>query len=235
MLRTLILSASLLSAAGLAQAADPLTDAMQKTYAPYRVALFKTNANAQDEARQAVLQAQQGWNRLAADFGANPPPPYAGDSGLAGSLATVSTVYGKALAEIERNQLTEAHETLEEVRDIMADLRRRNQVIVFSDHMNAYHAEMEHVLDDGEKMLAAPNGLLELTAKAGALDYLAGRLKSEAPASLQKNDEFIAMHKALEKSVADLKAALFAQESVKVKEAIGKLKQPYSKLFIKFG
>lgn len=235
MLRTLILSASLLSAAGLAQAADPLTDAMQKTYAPYRVALFKTNAKAQEEARQAVLQAQQGWNRLAADFGANPPPPYAGDSGLAGSLATVNTVYGKALAEIERNQLTEAHETLEEVRDVMAELRRRNQVIVFSDHMNAYHAQMEHVLDDGEKALAAPNGLLELTAKAGALEYLAGRLKSEAPASLQKNDEFIAMHKAVEKSVADLKAALFAQELAKVKEAIGKLKQPYSKMFIKFG
>ena len=160
MFRTVLFSAFLLSASSFALAADPLTDAMQKTYAPYRVALFKTNAKAQEESRQAVLQAQQGWNRLAADFAANPPPPYAGDAGLAASLATVSRVYVKALAEIERNQLPEAHETLEEVRDVMADMRRRNQVVVFSDHMNAYHAAMEHFLTDGEKLLAAPNGLL---------------------------------------------------------------------------
>ncbi len=142
MFRYLLVPAFMVSIAGSALAADPLTDAMQKTYVPYRVALFKTNAKAQEESRQAVLQAQQGWNRLAAEFGANPPSPYAGDPGLAASLDAVGKVYVKALAEIERNQLPEAHETLEEVRDVMADLRRRNQVIVYSDHMNAYHAEM---------------------------------------------------------------------------------------------
>lgn len=235
MFRTLLFSVSLLSAAGTAVAADPVTDAMQKTYAPYRVALFKTNSNAPEEARQAVVQAQQGWSRLAAEFGASPSAPYTGDPEFAASLGGVSKVYAKALAEIERNQLAEAHETLEEVRDIMADLRRRNQVIVFSDHMNAYHAAMEHVLDDGEKVLAAPNGLLELTAKAGALEYLAAQLKSEASADLRKNEEFASLLKALEKSVSDLKAALFAQDASKVKEAIGKLKAPYSKMFIKFG
>lgn len=235
MFKPLVLSLCLVSATGLAVAADPVTDAMQKTYAPYRVALFKTNNKAQEDSRQAVIQAQQGWTRIAAEFGANPPAPYAGDSGFAASLASVSKVYVKALEEIERNQLPEAHETLEEVREVMADMRRRNQVVVFSDHMNAYHAEMEHFLNDGERAIAAPNGMLELTAKAGALDYLAGRLKSEAPASLAKNEEFVGLLNAVERSVADLKAALFAQDAAKVKEAIGKLKGPYSKMFIKFG
>ena len=101
--------------------------------------------------------------------------------------------------------------------------------------MNAYHAAMEHFLTDGEKLLAAPNGLLELTAQAGALDYLAKRLQSEAPASLLQNEEFTGLLKAVEKSVADLKAALFAQDAGKAKAAIGKLKQPYSRMFIKFG
>lgn len=235
MFKPLVLSICLISATGVAVAADPVTDAMQKTYAPYRVALFKTNNKAQEDSRQAVMQAQQGWARIVSEFGATPPAPYSGDPRFAGSLAAVGRVYVKALEEVERNQLPEAHETLEEVRDIMADMRRRNQVVVFSDHMNAYHAEMEHFLTDGEKTIAAPNGMLELTAKAGALDYLAGRLKSEAPASLLKNEEFIGLLKAVEKSVADLKAALFAQDAAKVKEAIGKLKGPYSKMFIKFG
>ena len=235
MFKPVLMSLALLSAANLTLAADPVTEAMQKTYVPYRVALFKTNNNAPEESRQAVLQARQGWAAVREQFGANPPAPYAGDAGFAPALAAVDKVYAKALDEIGRNQLTVAHETLEEVRDILADLRRRNQVVVFSDHMNAYHAEMEHLLDDGEKILAASNGWLELTAKAGALDYLAQRLKSEAPASLQKNEEFTGLLKAVEKSVVDLKAVLFAQDAAKVKEAIGNLKKPYSRLFIKFG
>ena len=235
MFKPVLLSLCLLSTASVALAADPVTDAMQKTYAPYRVALFKTNNKAQEDSRQAVIQAQQGWSRMAGEFGANPPAPYAGDPGFSASLATVSRVYARALEQIEQNQLVEAHETLEEVRDVMADMRRRNQVVVFSDHMNAYHAAMELFLNDGEKTLAAPNGLLELTAKAGALDYLAGRLKSEAPASLLQNDEFVSLLKVVEKSVAELKSALFAQDAARVKEAIGKLKQPYSRMFMKFG
>ena len=235
MFKHIVLSFCLISAASAVFAADPVTDAMQKTYAPYRVALFKTNNKAQEDSRQAVMQAQQGWARIASEFGANPPAPYAGDPNFAASLAGVNTVYAKAIEQIEQNQLIEAHETLEEVRDIIADMRRRNQVVVFSDHMNAYHAEMEHFLADGERSLAVPNGMLELTAKAGALEYLAGRLKREASASLLKNEEFVGLLKAVEKSVADLKAALFTQDAAKVKEAIGKLKGPYSRMFIKFG
>ena len=235
MFKSILFSLCLCSMGGLALAADPVTEAMQKTYVPYRVALFKTNNKAQEDSRQAVLQAQQGWSRMTSEFGGSPPAPYAGDAGFAASLTGVSRVYVKALEQIDRNQLVQAHDTLEEVREIMADLRRRNQVVVFSDHMNAYHAEMEHFLNDGEKILGAQNGLLELTAKAGALDYLSKRLKSEAPASLLQNEEFTTLLKAVEKSVADLKAALFAQDLVNVKEAIGKLKQPYSRMFIKFG
>jgi hypothetical protein len=92
MFRHLLLSMFMVSIAGSALASDPLTDAMQKTYVPYRVALFKTNANAQEDSRQAVLQAQQGWSRLAAEYGANPPSPYAGDPALAASLDAVGKV-----------------------------------------------------------------------------------------------------------------------------------------------
>ena len=47
----LILSAVL--TAGIASAADPLTDAMQQAYVPYRVVLSKTNTKMQDESRLA--------------------------------------------------------------------------------------------------------------------------------------------------------------------------------------
>lgn len=226
---------TLLLAGGIASAADPVTHAMQIAYAPYRVALYKTNGNAKDDARQAVAQAQQDWNQIATQFGAQPPAPYDRDPAFASSLAEVRQVYAKAVAEIDQNQLSTAHNTLEQAREVMADMRRRNQIIVYSDHMNAYHTQMEGVMQGSAKTLAAPNGLLELTAQVGALDYLALRLKTEATAENLKNDEFLILNQAVAQSVAALKAALFAQDTEKVKAAIGKLKGPYSKLFSKFG
>ena len=226
---------SLLVAAAGASAADAVTDAMQATYAPYRVALFKTNNNAQDEARQAVAQAQQGWSKIAAEYGGRPPVPYDRDAEFASSLVQVSQVYAKAAREIENRQLITAHETLEQVRETMAQIRRRNQVIVYSDHANAYHAQMEQVLGHGEKMLAAPDGMQQLSFQVGALDYLAGRLKSEAPADYLKNEQFIALCQAVDTSVANLKSALLLQDAARVREALGKIKGAYAKLFIKFG
>ena len=231
----IVLIVSLLFSAGLASAADPVTDAMQKTYAPYRVALFKTNSNAQDDARKAVAQAQQGWSALIAQYSSKPPAPYDRDGEFSSSLARVNEVFLKAAEQIEKNDLVEAHETLEHVREVMADIRHRNQIIVYSDHMNAYHSQMEKILIGGDKTLAGPNGMLQLTAEVGALDYLAGKLKSEAPADYLGNPEFSSMSEAVEQSVAELKAALFAQDGAQVKAAIGKLKKPYSKMFIKFG
>ena len=230
-----VLVLSLFLASSAAISADVVTDAMQATYAPYRVALFKTNNNAQDESRQAVAQAQQGWSKIAAEYGGRPPVPYDRDAEFASSLAQVSQVYAKAAREIENRQLITAHETLEQVRETMAQIRRRNQVIVYSDHANAYHAQMEQMLSQGEKMLAAPGGLQQMTLQAGALDYLAGRLKSEAPADYLKNEQFIALCQAVDTSVANLKSALLLQDAARVREALGKIKGAYAKLFIKFG
>jgi hypothetical protein len=218
-----------------ALAADPVTDAMQAAYGPYRVALFRTNSNSQAEAQQAMAQAQQTWAKLAAQFGNKPPAPYDRDTAFATSLADVSKVYTKASEQVNANQLPAAHETLEAARDIMAQMRKRNQVVVYSDHMNAYHSEMEHVLIDGSKILTQPNGLQQLTASVGVLTYLSKKLRTEAPTNYANNAEFKDLLQAVEKSVADLKTALFAQNEVAVKDAISKMKTPYSKMFLKFG
>ena len=233
-----VLILSLLAVAGfsnVAHAGDAVTDAMQAAYAPYRVVLFKTNSNAQDDARKAIAQAQQKWGQIATQFGTQPPAPYDRDSSFKTSLDKVSEVYAKAAGQIDKNELTEAHETLEHAREVIAEIRHRNQIIVYSDHMNAYHAQMEKVLIDGPKTLAEPNGLMQLTTQFGALEYLSARLKSEAPADYLTNEEFAALYKNVEQSVADLKAALFTQDVAQVKAAMSKLKVPYSKLFIKFG
>jgi len=216
-------------------AADPFTDAAQKAYAPYRAALFKTNSNSLTEAQDAINKAQAAWKDVIARFGSKAPAPYDLDPSFAHSLRAIDAVYAEAATQISKGELKPAHETLEKARDILSELRHRNQVVVFSDHMNAYHSAMEVLLEEGEKTLAAPDGRLKLTEELGTLTYLATRLDSEAPANLRANAEFSKLYKALQDSVAGLRTALYHGEDAAVKAALGKLKAPYSKLFLKFG
>jgi hypothetical protein len=238
MMKRLLKVGTLIFAAALgvaAQAADLATEAMQAAYAPYRAALFRTNSNSQPEARQAIAQAQSAWKLVTGRFAGAPPAPYDRDALFGATLAKVSSVYDKAEKQIGAGELSAAHETLEEVRDLLAELRQRNGVVVFSDHMNAYHAEMEYALIEGPKILAAAHGIALLTAQAGVLEYLVRQLRAQAPAASRENAEFLSLLADVEGSVQALKKAAVSQDVAAVRGAIAKLKAPYSKLFLKFG
>lgn len=216
-------------------AADAVTDAMTAAYAPYRVALFRTNSNAQAESEQAMAQVRQSWKTVMDQFAARPAAPYDRDAGFAETLAQVAAVYEAAELQVRARNLPQAHETLEKARELMAQLRRRNGVIAYSDHMNAYHAEMEHLLHDAPGLLAQPQGMLLLMARVGTLDFLAQRLRSEAPAKVAADPAFAPALQGVEKSLSDLRQATLDQNSTQVREALEKIKKPYSQLFLKFG
>lgn len=236
--RTLL--APLFVCLGLAQslpacAADAVTDAMQAAYPAYRAALFATNTQDAEGSSRSIAQARQAWAALMARHAAAPPAPYDRDVRFAATLSQVAAVYAEADAQVRAGQLPAAHETLEAARDLMADLRRRNQVIVYSDHMNAYHAEMEHVLQQGPALLSQPQGTMLLMARVGALTYLAEQLKVHAPAALAADAGFTAGLGALTASVEALRSALLGGDAAAVRAALAGLKPPYSKLFLKFG
>ena len=215
--------------------ADPVTDAMQAAYAPYRATLFRTNSKAQLESEQAIAQAQRAWKAISERFAAKPPAPYERDAEFATSLTQVAAVYVRAAQQAGDRRLAEAHATLEQARDLMADLRRRNDVVVFSDHMNAYHAEMEHVLEQGPQALASSQDLMLLMGHVGALEYLSRRLRTEAPSALLREPEFPPLLEAVEASVAALRSAVLRLDAAAARAAIGRLEGPYSRMFLKFG
>jgi hypothetical protein len=232
-LSTIVLALALLAPS--AWAADAVTDAVQAAYVPYRAALFKTNAKAQADSEQAVVDARAQFRALAERYAGKPPAPYDRDPEFTATLKKVDDVLAKGEAQIKARELAKGHQTIEEVRDLLGELRRRNGVVVFSDHMNAYHEEMEHLVDDGAATLAKPGGMLTLAGQAAVLDYLAKRLKSEAPAALARDAEFTGLVDAVLASVNALRAAIARQDESAVREAIGKIKSPYSRLFVKFG
>ena len=141
----------------------------------------------------------------------------------------------RADVQVRERQMADAHETLEQVRDLLADLRRRNHVVAYSDAMNAYHAEMEQALQHGPTELAAAQGPMLLMARVGTLDYLARRLRSEAGANLLGDADFMLHLQSVEASVDGLRAAVLSRDQAAMRDALTRLKGPYSRMFLKFG
>jgi hypothetical protein len=234
-LRSLLVSLAMATSALSVQAADAFTDAVSLAYAPYRSALFRTNSQAQAESEQAIAQARAAWDEVRQRFGAQPPAPYDRDAQFAQTLQSVDSVYRQASEEIAKQQLTKAHETLESVRDLLAEQRQRNGVVVFSDHVNAYHAAMEHTLTSGPALLAQTDGALHMMAQVGVLQHLAQRLRQQAPATLLQQPAFTELLGALETSVTNLRSATLQQDVSAMRSALGQLKATFSRLFLRFG
>jgi len=229
------LAATFVAAPFLATAAwaGPFRDyesALRQTYGQYRVALFATNANKSEEAAKSVVAFLKGWSELAAR---GVPPQYEDDPGYAGAMAEVANTARTAESEIVAGKLTAAHETLETIRDVIGHLHQRNGVIGFSDHMNAFHEVMEHVLGQAAH-LQEPATLPKLRNDMAVLSYLARQLATP-PADAGGGEAYGNLYKALQDSIATVQAALDKGDQDNLKKAISGLKPPYARLFLQFG
>ena len=165
------------------------------------------------------------WINLAA--GGNAPPQYVDDPKFSGTLESVSKIATTAADEVAAGNLPKAHETLEGIREEIASLHDRNGIIGFSDRMNAYHAQMERVIG-----LADPDPVA-MREQAAVLEYLVDDIARHPPADADAS--FGELLKGVEGSVAKLRAASESGDAAAMKAAVGGLKGPYSKLFLKFG
>ena len=154
---------------------------------------------------------------------------------FAATLQEVERIYAQAAQLVAAGKLPQAHEALERVRDELADLRHRNGVAVFSDAMNAFHAEMEGLLTEGPALLKRDDGRLLLIARTGVLEYLARRLAEEAPEALRRESGFTEAQAAVQASVLRLQGALLRQDAEAARQALTGIKPPYSKMFLRFG
>lgn len=231
-LLALTLAASLV--APFAATAGPFAEfenKMRDVYGDYRVALFQSNKGDVQATYIALLDLANGWNNLRADWQGSPPPQYQDDPNFAATLTKVMEHIDKAAGQL--GKLPEAHITLEAVRDEIGDLHLRNGLFRFSDRMNAYHAQMEHVLETdyaamGDKALGM------LREEAAVLTYLAQDIVAH-PAPEASNPAYAGLVAGLGASVKALTDATRAGDLEAALEAVGKLKMPYAQLFAKFG
>jgi ribosomal protein S20 len=231
-----------LALCAMALAASPTTagpfsdfeEELRDAYAVYRAALFQTNKKDKVASEQTVKQFSAAWGALAARWGKQPPPQYSDGPGFAGTLVEVKSTIEKAHEAIAKGDLGDAHEILERIRDLLGDLRSRHGIITFSDRMNAYHELMEQILTKPYGGYDA-GGLRELHEDAAVLAYLYRSLERHPPVKAGASPEFVQALSAVKTSVEALLASVRNNDSAAAKQAVQRLKQPYSLLFLKFG
>ncbi|MCC2099332.1 MAG: hypothetical protein KDJ29_20750 [Hyphomicrobiales bacterium] len=229
---TLRLAAVILTLSG-AAFAGPFQDfesQARKAYGAYRAALFSTNTGDAQKSVAAIETFSSGWQGLAKKWASNPPPQYAEDASFSKDMQTISAIAAKALSEAKDGKLKISHVALERVREIVAGLRRRNGIVSYSDHVDAYHTQMEHMLQ-----ARYGDNRNRLVADTDALAYLAGRLESHAPAAYRQDAGFKQALAAVKASVATLAKAAADGDANAIMAARKKLKKPYAKLFLRWG
>jgi hypothetical protein len=233
LLRGLAFGAGLvLAGMSLAGPVNDFESALRAAYADYRSALFLTNTNKGEQAIAAIDGFSRQWSALA-DDSAEAPPHYADDAEFRQTLEAVSETAAKARAEVESGALTEAHETLEGIREGIAELHERNNIIGFSDRMNAYHAMMERVLGT-DYSAAGTDGMAVLREDAAVLSYLADDIAAH-PAPEASDPAYAPLLDKVMTSVTALREAARAGDAAAAKQAVNALKPVYSKFFLKFG
>jgi len=207
-----------------------------KAYSAYRVALFQTNKKNGDKSAQAVQTFLREWQEIQQNYGPQPPEIFSTDPQWEQTLATIEVIASQSATQIGENHVSEAHQTLEAIRDELSDLRKRNSVIVFSDHINNYHQVMESLLERDLRPAALDSqALSRIRGQLAVLTYLAGSIKKNAPASLVDNKQFRQLQEGLFTSLASLAQALDEGNPEKISKAVKMLKPAYAKLFLNFG
>ena len=233
LLAAMALAAGLIGSAGLQ--AGPIGDfesELRQAYGAYRTALFQTNRNDRDASAGAMEAFASRWSALQARW-KNAPPHYAEDEKFTLSLGQVAMIASKASAELGQGALSAAHETLEQIRGSIAEMRARNGITSFSDRMNAYHVAMERVLSASYGGFD-PTGLGKLRESAAVLSYLVEGLRTP-PAGAGESQEFRSLLDRVAQSVDKLLAAARDGNAEAAKVALAGLKQPYGLFFLKFG
>jgi hypothetical protein len=206
---------------------------LAEAYAPYRAALLQTNQKDKAASEQSVNAFATRWSTLITTYRTTPPPQYADDAKWAQTVTAIDGIIASAKTAIETGDLTKGHDVLEAVREKLGELRLRNGVITFSDRMDAYHEQMEHILKT--KLAPGAEGMTALREEAAILVHILAIADRNAPVSMKANPAFTEGIAAVTATAKGLLTAARTGDQPAIEKALQALKPAYARFFVKFG
>ncbi len=222
-------------------AANDIRQDMVKFDKVYIAALALTSQGKVAESRKVVDALQKEWRGFSdRHYNANPR-----DAQWKADFDHVSGMVDEAVSIVAPGRkVTEAHEALEHVREVLMKLRQRNRIDYFIDGLTAFHKPMETIVlaakdKTGDTITEADIAHIRNTlpqaeqawqhvaaAKLDANDYLLGYTQVEDARKL------MALENA---SLGALKDALATGDKARIAQAAVGIKPHFAKLFMTFG
>jgi hypothetical protein len=175
-----------------ASALSRYNEAVARAYDHYRSGLFYVQTGNPAVAGFEIAKAVAVWKEAVIPFAAAPPDAFSDDEAFGRDLQDIFRRLHEADALLAAGDGDGAEAQLTPVRTLLADLRHRNGVIVFSDRVDAANAAMDRlwVYRHAPPDWSDDGAVSALLADAAVTLYHYRRLESDAPAALAANPEF---------------------------------------------
>lgn len=212
-------------------------DAFADAYGHYRQAVFYGRSGNIAVAALELEQFVGKWTGVVARFGANPPDAFTDDRAWAETLELVGLAAQRGLEQLDAGDAEAAQEALDPIRDVTGDLRRRNGVSVYSDHVDELSAAMDvlayyrRAIED----LGDPEAVARVAKQAAIVAYLFEKCDLRAPEAIRRDPEFRRMIDGANESLAKLWTSLKTGDLRLYRIGIGEVRSYERILFLRFG
>ncbi len=234
-----VFALALVGAAGLARASDlaDFNEASAAAYEHYRAATsYLRTGNAALAAIE--LEAAQGkWQGVVTRFAESPPDAFAGDPSWATTLSGIGNRLEESLAAIDAGDLKAAGEILAPIRGELSGLRARNNVVVFSDRVDAVSTAMDRLWRFRHEPpdLDSAAALRELRSGTAVLEYLLRLCRETAPAELRGDPNFVRFLDSGTEAVERLWQAIETKDRELLINTLRELRSFERLFFLRFG
>ena len=167
-----------------------------------------------------------------------PPPHFSEEKEWNETWVQVKSMADQALGLLQKNSTDNARTVFEDLRELLANLRKRNNIIIHEDFIFAYYGRMDELVgsDFTPKSLGDdPKRIIELKEQLAVLSYLLEAMENNAPDKLSNDTKFLMSLEELSQSIEKVRQAIETKDNSKIAAEVLNLRPTFMKFFLKHG
>ena len=171
---------------------DAFHTSQGEAYSHYRQAMFYARSGNIMTAAFELETMSEKWAKLVSQYSTNPPAVYTADTRWKDTLEAVAKHINLGLAAAIDGDGEQTRKQLKPISHLLADMRRRNDVVIFSDHVDAANVAFRRLFEFRRKPVDFDNPVLVQSLQSRLTATIAAYEKclEEAPPSVAANEQF---------------------------------------------
>jgi len=211
--------------------------AFADAYGHYRQAVFYGRSGNVAVAALELDEFISKWDGVVTRFEAAPPDAFADDHAWKETLQSIAAAARQGLDHLDAGDAEAARQTLEPVRGIAGDLRRRNGIAVYSDLVDELSAAMAVLANYRREITELSDGdvVAKVAKQAAVVAYLFGKCDTRAPEEVRRDPEFRRLIDGANESLGKLWTSLKTGDMRLYRIGIGEVHSYERILYLRFG